>query len=157
MMKLRCSRAFAGGAVLLLMFSLGLVLVTLLRREHQRQTVVMAPAQQPAPNNPSEVVEAYWTLSQKGEIEAANRYCAVYTESREGLVHGGVDPSSRPSVADLIWQRKWKLAGIEQEVADEDGSVLVQVRVTSYRSAYVPTMKHILRKVQGEWKIVETY
>lgn len=143
------------------MFSLGLALVMLSKWRQTRQPAppqaADARTQHSEPKSPTEVVETYWRLSQHGDIEGANRYCAVFNDSREVLAHAGVDPAARPGVADIIWQRKWKLDGIEQEVADEDGSVLVRVRVTSHRYAHVPTMKHILRKIQGEWKIIENY
>lgn len=158
-MTIRYSRALNGAALLLLMFALGITLVTLFKghppppQAQQQEASPPLPPQRPEPKTPSEVVAAYWTLSFEGDIDGANRYWSA------GITVGDFQKLNavRSDWAVIIREKKWRLVKIEKEVAEGDDTVYVIASVTSDRGPFIPSVKNELVKVKGEWKVVAIY
>lgn len=157
MIFIKHSRAFAGAALLLLMFALGIALVTLFKRQppspqaQQQAPPPVLPPQKQEPQTPSEVVETYWRLSAEGDIDGANRYWSVVGRTGDVLVKLN---AVRADWAVVINGKRWKLDKVEKEVLESDNSAYVIVKLTSDREPPALRLVNELVKVKGEWKIV---
>ena len=153
-MSLKHPRALTGAGLLLLMFALGITLVTLLKSQPPPPQARPVPPRPTAPETPSEVVATYWRLALEGDTAGANKYWYVDVGKGELIHLEAVREDWNWAVA--ISLRKFRLTGIDREVAEADGSVTVITKATPDGTAPLTLyFRNTLMKVDSKWKIVD--